>query len=92
MQMDKNKPVHLRQEVWWQGNFLSWQTKRLRMHLRKESNMTATPKLRWVKRIVSMGNEFECYENILQQWWNDSVGQDDCGGEWRDVPIEEEAT
>ncbi len=54
--------------------------------------MTATPKLRWVKRIVSMGNEFECYENILQQWWNDSVGQDDCGGEWRDVPIEEEAT
>jgi hypothetical protein len=58
--------------------------------------MTPTPKLRWVKRRIPYDypsrEDILKIELVLQQWWNDSVGQDDCGGEWRDVPIEEEAT
>jgi hypothetical protein len=65
--------------------------------------MTPTPKLRFVERVDGFeqydvkvterhGTEV-CYRpktvRILQQWWG--IEEDLSIGEWRDVPLEEEA-
>ncbi len=60
--------------------------------------MTPTNKLRFVERIKQTGEHFEQPPKIriLQQWW---ATDPDCyedwvmkvNGEWRDVPIEEQA-
>ena len=67
--------------------------------------MTPTPKLRFVEREIQEPYEFELHKHIaitkrvriLQQWWEkDSADRytaaivGDTGGEWRDVPLEEE--
>ena len=65
--------------------------------------MTPTPKLRFVERIIQL--QIEPMTNttmgkkvrILQQWWEperniiDAVAEKKTQGEWRDVPLEEEA-
>ena len=55
--------------------------------------MTPTAKLRWVERdmAVSLGDILYGTTqkvNVLQQWWS---CEDGSYGEWRDVPLEEEA-
>ena len=64
--------------------------------------MTPTPKLRFVERVIqipiepmintTMGKKVR----ILQQWWKvenitDALHNNILDGEWRDVPLEEEA-
>jgi hypothetical protein len=55
--------------------------------------MTPTPKLRFVERdsYSHNGEHFETPHkvHILQQWWG--IEEDHSIGEWRDVPLEEEA-
>lgn len=61
--------------------------------------MKPTPKLRFVRRAVpdkTFGENISVYKHILQQWWeaegwehSDTVK---AGGEWQDIPIEEENT
>ncbi len=52
--------------------------------------MTPTPKLRFVVRYLGC----KITVRVLQQWWEDRVYEGDNwfveGGEWRDVPLEEE--
>lgn len=67
--------------------------------------MNPTPQLRFVERSTpifgsmmsdGMGNTVTTQKTIriLQQWWEDSVGDIEQGitafGEWRDVPLEAE--
>ena len=60
--------------------------------------MTPTNKLRFVRRQVPINSTDTKTVNILQQWW-ETVPTDDwerawklkCDGEWRDVPMEDEA-
>ncbi len=50
--------------------------------------MTPTNKLRFVRRKVqdrTFGDGIVRYERILQQWW-----ESEAGGEWRDIPVENE--
>ena len=59
--------------------------------------MTPTPKLRFVERIIQF--QIEPMSNttmgkkvrILQQWWDNDIQGWNAPGEWRDVPLEEEA-
>ena len=65
--------------------------------------MTPTPKLRFVERLVSVpvqGDFAVTYKTvrILQQWWEKDIASQytaaiagDSSGEWRDVPLEEQA-
>ncbi len=71
--------------------------------------MTPTPQLRFVERDTGTFEQYDvkvterhgtevCYRpkkiRVLQQWWEDSVGDMQTGitsfGEWRDVPLENE--
>jgi hypothetical protein len=61
--------------------------------------MEPTNKLRFVRRSVpdrTFGENIARYQNILQQWWEEKQWAHDnwivVGGEWRDIPIEEENT
>ncbi len=65
--------------------------------------MTPTPKLRFVERKFAMdpfyrdiqtgGTAYRTYR-VLQQWWEQKQWAHDdwiiVGGEWRDVPLEQE--
>ena len=59
--------------------------------------MIATNKLRFVKRMIGVTYQGHIDINelkeikILQQWWEEDGGDYDGLGEWRDVPIEEQA-
>lgn len=62
--------------------------------------MTPTNKLRFVERVVPVRDDFGKTIRVLQQWWtatptmNIGFGEMPIGkeqGEWRDVPLEEEA-
>jgi len=46
----------------------------------------ATMKLRFVQRPFSDPPHLMGYAGVLQQWWGDKSG-----GEWRDVPVEQES-
>ena len=61
--------------------------------------MTPTNKLRFVRRQVPINSTDTKTVNILQQWWapfrifSDGYGYqtvEQKGGEWRDVPMEDE--
>jgi hypothetical protein len=60
--------------------------------------MKPTAKLRFVRRSVpdkTFGENIAVYKHILQQWWEEKQWAHDdwivVGGEWRDIPIEEES-
>ena len=65
--------------------------------------MTPTSKLRFVEREIQMpvqGDFVVTYKTvrILQQWWEKDIASQytaaiagDSSGEWRDVPLEEQA-
>jgi hypothetical protein len=57
--------------------------------------MTPTPKLRFVERDSYEHNgEHFTYPHrvrILQQWWDNDIQGWNAPGEWRDIPLEEEA-
>ena len=62
--------------------------------------MTPTPKLRFVERDSYSHNGEHFHEphkvRILQQWWEienitDALHNNILDGEWRDVPLEQEA-
>jgi hypothetical protein len=68
----------------------------------KETTMTPTPKLRFVERVIQIPVEPRSNfargktVRILQQWWkveniNDAVHNNILDGEWRDIPLEQEA-
>ena len=56
--------------------------------------MTPTNKLRFVEREVPSGEGFAKTVRVLQQWWDAEEGDHEAyvkaGGEWQDVPLEEE--
>jgi len=61
--------------------------------------MTPTPKLRFVERVVPAsiyGEGIGKKVRVLQQWWEvenitDAVHNNILDGEWRDIPLEQEA-
>lgn len=61
--------------------------------------MKPTPRLRFVKRnnkVMLNGEKFDNWQTILQQWWEienitDALHNNILDGEWRDVPLENEA-
>ena len=68
----------------------------------KETTMTPTPKLRFVERVIQIPVEpmtnttMGKTVRILQQWWKvenitDAVHNNILDGEWRDIPLEQEA-
>jgi hypothetical protein len=62
--------------------------------------MTPTPKLRFVERQIPLSSFYidprtmkPSHQTIqvLQQWWEHGISGWNAPGEWRDVPLEEEA-
>lgn len=56
--------------------------------------MTPTNRLRFIKRSTPCFVDAilsSTQQTVLQQWWEEDGGNYDGLGEWRDVPIEEQA-
>jgi len=52
--------------------------------------MTPTAKFRWLKRWTQVNDQY-LQIPVLQQWWERRTGVTTWEGEWRDIPIEEQA-
>ena len=54
--------------------------------------MTPTTRFRFIERIVPINETTGKRVRILQQWWAiEREGQVTPTGEWRDIPLEQEA-
>jgi hypothetical protein len=58
--------------------------------------MTPTTRFRYVERTVPINETTGKRVHILQQWWKvenitDAVNNNILDGEWRDIPLEQEA-
>jgi len=57
--------------------------------------MTPTPKLRFIERLVPITETTGTRVRILQQWWEGEKWNEEftqiLSGEWRDIPLEQEA-